>query len=101
MIQPEEFLEIEALVKRDKRFAEACAKRGIDDLSLVCVDPWSAGNFGVDDEAGRHISHAFCWLKSSEHDNLYAHPIEGLNPVVDIKTMEVLRVDDYGVVKLT
>ncbi|CAN0582588.1 unnamed protein product, partial [Ectocarpus sp. 12 AP-2014] len=31
-------------------------------------------------------------------DNLYAHPIEGLNPVVDIKKMTVVRVDDYGAV---
>ena len=97
MIQLEEFLEIEAAVKRDPTFIEACARRGITDMSLVCVDPWSAGNFGVEGEEGRHLSHAFCWVKSSPHDNLYAHPIEGLNPVVDIKTMEVIRVDDYGI----
>ncbi|MEM7251794.1 MAG: primary-amine oxidase [Pseudomonadota bacterium] len=97
MIQPEEFLAIEALVKEDPRFVDACVKRGIRDISLVCVDPWSAGNFGVDEEVGKHISHAFCWLKSSANDNLYAHPIEGLNPVVDIKSMTVIRIDDYGV----
>ena len=97
MIQLEEFLEIEAAVKRDPSFIEACARRGITDMSLVCVDPWSAGNFGVEGEEGRHLSHAFCWVKSSPHDNLYAHPIEGLNPVVDIKRMEVIRVDDYGI----
>jgi primary-amine oxidase len=66
-------------------------------MSLVCVDPWSAGNFDVEGEEGLHLSHAFCWVKSSPHDNLYAHPIEGLNPVVDIKRMEVIRVDDYGI----
>ena len=97
MIQLEEFLEIEAAVKRDPTFIEACARRGITDMSLVCVDPWSAGNFGVEGEEGLHLSHAFCWVKSSPHDNLYAHPIEGLNPVVDIKRMEVIRVDDYGI----
>ncbi len=97
MIQLEEFLEIEACVKKDPRFIAACAKRGITDMSLVCVDPWSAGNFGVPGEEGKHLSHAFCWVKSSAYDNLYAHPIQGLNPVVDIKTMEVIRVDDYGV----
>ena len=97
MIQLEEFLEIEAAVKRDPTFIEACARRGITDMSLVCVDPWSAGNFGVEGEEGLHLSHAFCWVKSSPHDNLYAHPIEGLNPVVDIKRMEVVRVDDHGI----
>jgi primary-amine oxidase len=97
MIQAEEFMAIEDLVKSDHRFIEACAKRGITDMDLVCVDPWSAGNFGVEGEEGRHLSHAFCWLRSSPHDNLYAHPIEGLNPVIDIKALQVIRVDDHGV----
>ncbi len=97
MIQLEEFLGIEAAVKEDPRFVAACAKRGITDMSLVCVDPWSAGSFGEEDEDGRHVSHAFCWVRSSENDNFYAHPIEGLNPVVDIKSLEVLRIDDHGV----
>ncbi len=98
MIQLEEFMAIEDAVKADPRFIEACAKRGLTDMSLICIDPWSAGNFGVEGEEGRHLSHAFCWVKSSENDNLYAHPIDGINPVIDIKTMEVIRVDDHGVV---
>ncbi len=97
MIQLEEFMQIEDAVKADPRFIEACAKRGLTDMSLICIDPWSAGNFGVEGEEGRHLSHAFCWVKSSENDNLYAHPIDGINPVIDIKTMEVIRVDDHGV----
>lgn len=97
MIQLEEFLEIEGCVKADPDFIAACEKRGIENMDLVCVDPWSAGSFGGDDEAGRHISHTFAWVRSSPDDNLYAHPIEGLNAVVDIKEMRVLRVDDYGV----
>jgi len=98
MIQLEEFMEIEDAVKKDPRFIEACAKRGLTDMSLICVDPWSAGNFGVEGEEGRHLSHAFCWAKSGANDNLYAHPIDGINPVIDIKTMEVIRVDDHGVI---
>ncbi len=77
-------------------FIEACRKRGITDMSLVCVDPWSAGNWGHADEAGRHIAHTFCWLRTRPYDNLYAHPIEGLNGVVDIKAGKLIRVDDYG-----
>ena len=97
MIQLEEFLDLENVVKKDPRFIEACAKRGITDLDMVCVDPWSAGDFGHKDEDGRHVSHAFCWVRSGTNDNFYAHPIEGLNPVVDVKTLEVLRIDDHGV----
>jgi len=100
MIQAEEFLAIEALVKKDPGFIAACAKRGITDLDMVCVDPWSAGNFGRADEQGMHLSHAFCWLRKREHDNLYAHPIEGLNPVVDIKNMRVIRIDDHEILPI-
>lgn len=98
MIQPEEFMEIEARVKADARFIAACEKRGIEDMDMVCVDPWSAGNFGVAGEEGLHLCHTFAWVRTREDDNLYAHPIEGVCAVIDIKKMEVLRVDDYGVV---
>ena len=97
MIQLEEFLEIEDAVKADPAFREALARRGIEAIEDVCVDPWSGGSFGAPDEDGRHVSHGFCWLRLGEADNQYAHPIEGLNPVVDIKTGEVIRVDDHGV----
>lgn len=95
MIQLEEFELVEQAVKQDPRFVEACARRGITDLSRVCVDAWTAGNFGHEDETGRRVSHTFCWLRTSERDNFYAHPIEGLNPVVDISTMEVIRIDEH------
>lgn len=98
MILGEEFMEIEACIKAHPDFIEGCKKRDIEDMSLVCVDPWSAGSFGEPEEEGRHVSHSFCWVRSSPDDNLYAHPIEGLCAVIDITEMKVLRVDDYGVV---
>lgn len=100
MIQAEEFMGIEEAVKAHPDFIAACAKRGVTDMSLVCVDPWSAGSFGAPEEEGRHISHTFAWIRSSPNDNLYAHPIEGINAVVDVKTLEVLRIDDYGVLPI-
>lgn len=36
------------------------------------------------------------WVRSKDLDNLYAHPVDGLNAVVDIKAMEVVHVDDFG-----
>ncbi|CAD7701787.1 unnamed protein product [Ostreobium quekettii] len=95
MFKPEEFEEIEATAKADARFIAACQRRGID-VDAVCVDPWSAGVFGIKEEEGLHISHGFCYLKTTAADNSYAHPIEGLHPVVDVKAMTVLRVDDRG-----
>lgn len=97
MIQLEQFLMIEAAVRADPRFIAACAARGITDMAQVCVDHWSAGSFGVPGEEGRFLAHTFAWLRLREHENFYAHPIEGLNAVVDIDAETVIRVDDYGI----
>lgn len=95
MISPEEFLLIEAAAKADPRFKAAIERRGIARYDLVCVDPWTAGNFGVPGEEGRRIAHTFVWMRMFDLDNYYAHPVEGINVVVDVDTMEVLRVDDH------
>ncbi|MBN9509941.1 MAG: primary-amine oxidase [Alphaproteobacteria bacterium] len=100
MIQLEKFLAIEAIVRGDPAFIAACARRGITDMASVCIDPWSAGNFGIEGEEGGYLSHTFCWLRLRENENFYAHPIEGLNAVVDIHKGEVIRVDDYGVMPI-
>ena len=98
MIQLEQFMVIEDIVRAHPDFIAACGKRGITDMSKVCVDPWSAGNFGVPGEAeDGYLSHTFCWLRLRENENFYAHPIEGINAVVDIKAGAVIRVDDYGI----
>ncbi|MBP1860493.1 primary-amine oxidase [Rhizobium herbae] len=100
MIQLEQFLGIEGIVRADPDFIAACERRGITDMSTVCIDPWSAGNFDVPGEEGRHLCHVFCWLRLRENENFYAHPIEGLNAVIDLNTNEVIRVDDYGIVPI-
>jgi primary-amine oxidase len=96
MIQAEQFVAIEQAVVNHPDFIEACRKRGITDMSLVCVDPWTAGTWGFPDEEGSHIAHTFCWLRTRPFDNLYAHPIEGLNGVVDVKTCTLIRIDDHS-----
>lgn len=95
MIMLEEFMEIEAAVKADPAFIAACRRRGIEHIDMVCVDPWSAGSFDIPGEEGRRLSHTFAWLRTRPDSNFYAHPIEGVNAVVDIDTMTVLRVDDH------
>lgn len=96
----DEFSECEAAVKACPAFLDAIAKRGITDPSLVMVDPWSAGHYGLADEAGVRLSRALCWVRANPTDNGYARPIEGVIPVVDLNKMEVVRVEDHGVVPL-
>lgn len=95
MISPEEFMMIEDAAKAHPEFQAALARRGIEDLDLVCVDPWSAGNFGVPGEENMRLAHTFVWVRQFEFDNYYAHPVEGVNVVVDIDRMAVVRVDDH------
>lgn len=95
MIAPEEFMDVENAVKADPRFIAAVERRGLD-LAMVTCDPWSCGNFGEADEVGRRISYVHCWIRNSELDHQYAHPIEGLNAKVDISTGDVLEVRDVG-----
>lgn len=101
-IMLDEFLECEEAVKRSPEFLAALKKRGVEDVNLVMVDPWSAGVYGdeSEDDRGRRLSRALCWVRSEPMDNGYARPIEGVVAVVDLNRMEVLRVEDYGVVPL-
>ena len=96
----DEFFDSENAVKSSPEFKEALKKRGIDDTSLVMVDSWPAGNYGVPEEEGLRLSFARSWLKTSPTDNGYARPIEGVIAVVDLNEMKVLRVEDHGVVPM-
>ncbi len=99
-IMLDEFVECEAAVKASPEFQAAIAKRGITNPDLVMVDPWSAGNYGIAEEEGVRLSRALCWVRANPTDHGYARPIEGVIPVVDLNKMEVIRVEDYGVVPL-
>lgn len=101
-IMLDEFGECEAAVRKSAEFQAALAKRGIHDVSLVMVDPWSAGFYGNEppQELKRRLSRSLCFARAEPGDNGYARPVDGVVAVVDLNTMEVLRVEDYGVVPL-
>lgn len=101
-IMLDEFVECEEAVKRSPEFIEALRKRGVTDVDLVMVDPWSAGSYGVepDQDKGLRLSRALAWVRSDPTDNGYARPLEGVVAVVDLNKMEVLRIEDYGIVPL-
>ena len=49
----------------------------------------------------RRLTRALSWVRmSSPNDNGYAHPIEGVLALVDLNKMEVVRIDDTGVVPI-
>jgi primary-amine oxidase len=55
------------------------------------VDIWSGGYYGQEEERTRRLARPLCFLRSDPTDNGYAHPIEGLRPVVDLNLREEFR----------
>ncbi len=93
----DEQVECEAAVLASQPFREALKKQyGVDDTSLVMVDIWSAGNYGSEEDRTRRLARPLCFLREDPTDNGYARPIEGIRPVVDLNTMQVIRVEEYG-----
>ncbi len=105
-IQPaimlDEFGEAEEAVKRSPEFRAALKKRGVRDVRLVMVEPWSAGNYGTEvaEDRGRRLMRALCFVRSEAKDNGFARPLDGVVAVVDLNQMKVVRIEDYGVTPL-
>jgi primary-amine oxidase len=85
-------------VRADPAFREGLARRGIEDPGLVHVEAWSFGAPAPEGQESRRLVWTPCWVKSDPADNHYAHPIAGLHAVVDLRTMEIVAVEDHGVV---
>ena len=81
----DEQVECEQAVLRSVQFQELIREHyGINDVNLVMVDIWSAGYYGKEEERTRRLARPLCFVRSDPTDNGYAHPIEGLRPVVDL-----------------
>jgi primary-amine oxidase len=92
----DELEECERAVLASPIFQAALERRyGVKDTKLVMVDIWSAGNYGSEEDSTRRLARPLCFLRSDATDNGYARPMEGLKPVVDLNTMEVIRVEEY------
>jgi primary-amine oxidase len=96
MVAVEEVLLIEKTVKADPRFQQALRRRGLlAEVDNMCIDPWTVGEFGYEVEQGRRVLNCFVWMRNFPLDNYYAHPVEGLHALIDLSTLEILRVDDH------
>ena len=94
----EEFVACEETVKANEEWKEAAAKRGVENFDLAIVDPWSVGYHLVPDDVDRdrRLAHAMSWIRTSEDDNGYARPLDGLHVWVDLDDMEVVKILDRG-----
>jgi primary-amine oxidase len=80
---------------------EALAKRGITDTSLVWVDPESMTGFEPEGYEDRRLSWGSVWHRESADDNGYARPVAGLVPILDLETLDIIELEDHGVIPMT
>lgn len=101
-VMMEEFFSIEDLVRSDPQWQEAMRKRGVEDLSLVMIDPWPSGYTGPDDhfDVSARKCRPLSFVRTSPGEHGYARPVEGVIVTVDIDAMQVIEVADHGVIPL-
>ena len=93
----EEVLALQEIVRADAASREALAARGVTDLGLLVVEPWTAGTLPVEGvEPDRRLLRATALVRDSAEDNPYAHPIENLVFVVDLIERRVVKLIDEG-----
>jgi primary-amine oxidase len=90
-----EMIMVEEIVQADERWLAAMAKRGLTDLSVLRVQPLSAGVSATPDENGRRLQRCFTFIQDHPDDLPWAHPVDGVTAVVDVITREVISVVDY------
>jgi primary-amine oxidase len=96
----EELAEAEAMVRADPGFQAALARRGVTDFDAVQVDAWPAGNFDYPEERGLRLARCLAFIRTNPGDSEWAHPVDGLVVLVDLIKLEILRIDDHGIVPI-
>jgi len=95
-ISVEELIECEKIVRKDKKVLQIAKDIGIEPDQIRC-DGWSIG-YDARFPRNKRIQQAICFARFSEHDNLYAHPLDFV-PIVDTNAGEVIHIDYPGVWK--
>ena len=91
----EEYDEMQALVRADKRWQSAMEKRGITNFDDVQVDGWAPGLLSPEERASKaRLMRGLSYYKKGL-SNFYARPIEGVVAVVDMNAKKVVEVLDY------
>jgi primary-amine oxidase len=92
----DEYVEAERAVRADPRFQAALARRGVEHPERVMAEAWTVGSHATAEEHERRLAWTPCWYREDPADNGYSRPIEGLLAIVDLNSMEVLRVEEHA-----
>lgn len=93
---------VEEKVREDPRWQEAMRKRGVTDFNLAMIDPWPAGYYGQSDHYDNSplICRPLTFMRAAPSEHGYARPVEGLIVTFDLDAMEIIDIEDHGVIPL-
>ncbi len=93
----EEYDRAAALAKASPEWRAAMIRRGLENrIELAFCSPLAPGFTGRADEVGRRVIRSLTFLRDSEDDIAWAHPVEGLIVHIDLTEDRVMRVEDEG-----
>jgi primary-amine oxidase len=93
----DEFVECDTLLRTHPDVIAALAEHGVTDMDLVFFDTWTYGDAVTPPEyRDRRLGWSDSWVKAAPGANPYANLISGLHCVIDLNSMELLRVEDSG-----
>jgi primary-amine oxidase len=99
MVLLDDFATVQAVIEGSPEYAQALAKRGINDVKKVVATPLTVGFFDGKDglKQDQRLLKVVSYLDVGD-GNYWAHPIENLVATVDLESKSVLKVDDGGIV---
>ncbi|MBA3488454.1 MAG: primary-amine oxidase [Longispora sp.] len=93
----DEWHECEDMLLEHPRLIEALARRGIAELDQIVTDIWGFGGALVAEEyRGLRVCWVDLWHRETPEGNAYAHLLQGLHPIVNLNTMELLDLEDVN-----
>lgn len=93
----EEYERAGEIVKASPQWRAAMRRRGLEDrIDLAFCSPLAPGFVGRANEVGRRVIRSLTFLRDSEDDIPWAHPVEGLIVHVDLIENTVIGIEDDG-----
>lgn len=89
-LSPEELLDCESIIKADPEIQRLAKEVGIEPHQIF-ADGWAIG-YDERFPLTTRVQQAFCFARYSEHENLYAHPLDFI-PIVDTAIGKVIHID--------
>lgn len=93
----EEYERAAEIVKASPEWRAAMKRRGLEDrIDLAFCSPLAPGFVGRAEEVGRRVIRSLTFLRDSEDDIAWAHPVEGLIVHIDLIENRVIGIEDDG-----